>query len=61
MEGAVINPDEERRLLELFRIVPAGDRKFIVRFLDETVKAGHVEPKTRPAPTLRLVKSERTA
>ncbi len=52
---------EERRLLELFRIVTANERKFTVRYLELTVRDGHVEQKTRPAPTLRLVKSERTA
>lgn len=57
----MINSHEERRLLDLFRIVSADDRKFIVRFLDETVKDKRAGQKSRPAPTLKLVKSERTA
>ncbi len=57
----MINSDDERRLLELFRIVSADDRKFIVRFLDETVKDKRAEQKFRPPPALKLVKSERTA
>lgn len=52
---------DERRLLELFRLVSADDRRFIVRFLDETVKDKRSGQKFRPPPTLKLIKSERTA
>ncbi len=51
---------DERRLLELFRLVTAYDKKLTLLILEDTVKAGHVEQKARPTPTLRLVKSERT-